>query len=184
MCSDADIEISFAIDADTVSLRPIGDYEVEDIEGPTVFVGGASYNPEELATLESCDRTTIEDFRWDVEESTAESFDVTDGFVFSGFNDEELYAILMAFMRDASAAFVDRIDADANESNLDRFDFAVLLLLCADHEYSEIARWLKTDEKYIQRKENVIAWRASAFEKELVNEIPEPDNPVWSHYRD
>ncbi|MFC6764643.1 hypothetical protein [Natrinema soli] len=140
-------------------------------------------NPEKLATLEDSERATIENFRWDVEESTSESFDIIEGFEFSGFDDEELYAILMAFMRDASAAFIDRIDADANESNLDRFDFAVLLLLCAGHEYSEVARWLKTDEKYIQRKENVIAWRASAFEKDLVDEIPEPDDQVWPHER-
>jgi hypothetical protein len=82
-------------------------------------------------------------------------------------------------MRDASAAFTDRIDADANESNLDRFDFALVLLLCASHDYNQIARWLQTDEKYIQRKENVIAWRASEFENNLVDEISKPDEPVW-----
>ena len=53
--------------------------------------------------------------------------------------------------------------------------------MIARMDYREVARWLKTDEKYIQRKENVIAWRESAFEKELVDKIPEPDNPVWPH---
>ncbi|MFB9809280.1 hypothetical protein ACFFQF_31200 [Haladaptatus pallidirubidus] len=41
-----------AIDADTVSLRPIGDYRVEDIEGPTVFVGGAMYRSPPLSELD------------------------------------------------------------------------------------------------------------------------------------
>ncbi|CCQ35047.1 hypothetical protein HTIA_p2945 (plasmid) [Halorhabdus tiamatea SARL4B] len=85
----------------------------------------------------------------------------------------------MEFVGDASKAFLDRIDADANESNLDRFDFAVMVLLCAGHSYEEIARWLDTDEKYVQRKENVIAWRASQFEKDLVEEIPRPEGPTW-----
>jgi len=86
----------------------------------------------------------------------------------------------MEFVGDASKAFLDRIDADANESNLDRFDFAVMVLLCAGHDYGEIARWLDTDEKYVQRKENVIAWRASQFEKDLVEEIPHPEDPTWT----
>jgi hypothetical protein len=85
----------------------------------------------------------------------------------------------MEFVGDASQAFLDRIDADANESNLDRFDFALMVLLCAGHSYKEIARWLDTDEKYVQRKENVTAWRASQFEKSLVEEIPRPEGPTW-----
>jgi len=82
-------------------------------------------------------------------------------------------------MSDASDALFDRIDADANESTLDRFDFALLVLLCADHSYVDIARWVATDEKYVQRTENVLAWRASQFEKDLVEEMPRPDEPVW-----
>ena len=182
-CADILLTVSGKNIESIIAKRGCDEY-VDHAQGEAVADTRATWeqeNPEKLATLEDCDRATIENFRWNVEESTAESFDITEGFEFSGFNDEELYAILMAFMQDASAAFIDRIDADANESNLDRFDFAVLLLLCAGHEYTEIARWVKTDEKYIQRKENVIAWRASAFEKELVDEIPEPDNPVWPH---
>lgn len=132
-----------------------------------------------LTSLRSCERATLEELRWDVEESSPGNYDVTDGFEFDGLADEELYEILMTFVGDASEAFLDRIDADANESNLDRFDFALMLLLCADHSYEDIARWLDTDEKYVQRKENVIAWRASKFEKELVQEIPEPSGAVW-----
>jgi len=82
-------------------------------------------------------------------------------------------------MSDASDALFDRIDADANESTLDRFDFALLVLLCADHSYVDIARWVATDEKYVQRTENVLAWRASQLEKDLVEEMPRPDEPVW-----
>ncbi len=33
------------------SLRPIGDYRVEDIEGPTVFVGGAMYRSPPLSEM-------------------------------------------------------------------------------------------------------------------------------------
>ncbi|MDZ7731414.1 MAG: hypothetical protein U5K37_11670 [Natrialbaceae archaeon] len=43
---------------------------------------------------------------------------ITEGFIFDGFDNEELYEILMEFVGDASKAFLDRIDADANESNL------------------------------------------------------------------
>lgn len=132
-----------------------------------------------LASLRNCDRATLEELRWDVEESSSGNYDVTDGFEFDGFDDKEVYDILMDFLSDADGAFVDRIDADANESNLDRFDFALMLLLCSDHSYEDIARWLDTDEKYVHRKENVIAWRASTFEKELVQEIPEPNGAVW-----
>ncbi|MFD1600674.1 hypothetical protein ACFSBX_17180 [Halobellus rarus] len=135
-------------------------------------------NPERLSRLHDCERATLEEIRWDTEESDPGN-NITEGFTFDGFDDEELYEILMEFVGDASQAFLDRIDADANESNLDRFDFALMVLLCAGHSYEEIARWLDTDEKYVQRKENVIAWRASQFEKDLVEEIPRPEGPIW-----
>lgn len=134
----------------------------------------------ELRVLRRCQRATLENLRWDVESSTTGQYDVTEGFDFEGFEDEGIYQVLMAFMRDASDAFLDRIDADANESNLDRFDFALLTLLCTGHSYEDIARWLDTDPKYVQRKENVIAWRASEFEKTRVGTIPRPKEPVWS----
>jgi hypothetical protein len=105
---------------------------------------------------------------------------ITDGFNFEGFDDEDVYDLLMEFLGDASGAFMDRIDAEANQSNLDRFDFALLVLLSADHSYEDIARWLRTDEKYVQRKENVIGWRASTFEKSLVDKIPVLANPSGS----
>jgi len=135
--------------------------------------------PERLSTLQDCERATLEELRWDVGESTPSRYEVTDGFEFDGFDDEALYDTLIDFVGDAATAFLDRIDADANESNLDRFDFALMVLLCAGHNYADIARWLDTDEKYVQRKENVIAWRASTFEKDLVEEIPRPEESVW-----
>lgn len=134
---------------------------------------------EHLSKLRDCERATLEELRWDVEESCPGNFDLDRGFEFDGFDDETLNEVLMDFVGDAAEAFLDRIDADANESNLDRFDFALMVLLCAGHEYEDIARWLHTDEKYVQRKENVIAWRASTFEKERVGNIPRPDDPVW-----
>ena len=134
--------------------------------------------PEHLSRLHDCERATLEEIRWDTEESDPMN-NITEGFTFDGFDDEELYEILLEFVDDASNAFLDRIDADSNESNLDRFDFAVMVLLCAGHSYEEIARWLDTDKKYVQRKENVIAWRASQFEKDLVEEIPRPEDPTW-----
>lgn len=134
----------------------------------------------DFQVLRDCDRTTIEELRWDVAESTSNRYKITAGFEFDGLDDDEFYELLMEFMSDTSDAFIDRIDADASESNLDRFDFALMLLLCAGHNYTEIARWLHTDEKYVQRKENVIAWRASGFEKKLVDEIPKPSTPIWS----
>ncbi|WP_144927970.1 hypothetical protein [Halorubrum salsamenti] len=135
-------------------------------------------NPERLSRLHDCERAALEEIRWDTEESDPRN-NITKGFTFNGYDDEEVYEILMEFVGDASKAFLDRIDADANESNLDRFDFALMLLLCAGHSYEDIARWLDTDEKYVQRKENVIAWRASKFEKDLVEEIPRPEGPTW-----
>lgn len=135
-------------------------------------------NPEHLSRLHECERAALEEIRWDTEESDPRN-NITKGFTFNGFDDEKLYEILREFVSDASQAFLDRIDADANESNLDRFDFALMVLLCAGHSYEEIARWLDTDKKYVQRKENVIAWRASQFEKDLVEEIPRPEDPTW-----
>ena len=43
MGDDTDLDVSFAIDAETVSLSPIGEYQVLDLEGPVVIVGDASY---------------------------------------------------------------------------------------------------------------------------------------------
>ncbi len=134
---------------------------------------------ERLSRLQDCGRATLEAIRWDVEESNPGNFDINSGFDFDGFADEDLDEILMDFVGDASEAFLDRIDADANESNLDRFDFALLVLLSGGHSYEDIARWLNTDKKYVQRKENVIAWRASKFEKKLVEDIPRPEETVW-----
>lgn len=153
-CADILLTVSGKNIESIIAKRGCDEY-IDHAQGEAIADTRATWereNPEKLATLEDCDRATIEDVRWDVKKSTSESFNITEGFEFAEFNDGNLYAILMEFMGDASAAFIDRIDADANESNLDRFDFAVLLLLCAGHEYTDIARWLKTDEKYIQRK--------------------------------
>jgi len=76
-------------------------------------------NPERLSRLRDCERATLEEIRWDTEESDSRN-NITEGFTFDGFDDEELYEILMEFVGDASQAFLDGIDADANESNLDR----------------------------------------------------------------
>ena len=43
MGDDTDLDLSFAIDSETVSLSPIGEYQVLDLEGPVVIVGDASY---------------------------------------------------------------------------------------------------------------------------------------------
>ena len=134
--------------------------------------------PERLSRLHDCERAALEEVRWDTEEGDPGN-NITEGFTFDDFDDEELYEILLKFVDDASRAFLDRIVADANKSNLDRFDFAVMVLLCAGHGYEDIARWLDTDEKYVRRKENVIAWRASKFEKDLVEEIPRPEGSIW-----
>jgi len=134
--------------------------------------------PERLSRLHDCERAALEEIRWDTEEGDPGN-NITEGFTFDDFDDEELYEILLEFVDDASKAFLDRIVADANKSNLDRFDFAVMVLLCAGHGYEDIARWLDTDEKYVRRKENVIAWRASKFEKDLVEEIPRPEGSIW-----
>jgi hypothetical protein len=48
---DTDIEISFSIDVNAVSLSPIGNYDVKDIEGPTVFVGDAAYRSPGLSEM-------------------------------------------------------------------------------------------------------------------------------------
>jgi hypothetical protein len=134
--------------------------------------------PERLSRLHDCERAALEEVRWDTEEGDPGN-NITEGFTFDDFDDEELYEILLKFVDDASRAFLDRIVADANKSNLDRFDFAVMVLLCAGHGYEDIARWLDTDEKYVRRKENVVAWRASKFEKDLVEEIPRPEGSIW-----
>ena len=134
--------------------------------------------PERLSRLHDCERAALEEIRWDTEEGDPGN-NITEGFTFDDFDDEELYEILLEFVDDASKAFLDRIVADANKSNLDRFDFAVMVLLCAGHGYEDIARWLDTDEKYVRRKENVVAWRASKFEKDLVEEIPRPEGSIW-----
>lgn len=157
---------------------PYIDHAQSEAVADTITTWEQEYQ-ERLSKLRDCERATLEDIRWDVKESNPGNFDIDSGFEFDGFADKELNGILMDFVGNASEAFLDRIDADANESNLDRFDFALMVLLCGGHSYEDIARWLDTDEKYVQRKENVIAWRASKFEKDLVEEIPRPDSPTW-----
>lgn len=121
----------------------------------------------------------VEQLLWEVGSKSGGRFDICYGVDFSQHDDEEIDDLLMEFINEAESAFFDRIDANANESNLDRFDFAVMLLLCGGCGYSRTADLLDTQEKYIQRKENVLAWRASSFEKELVKDIPGPVDAIW-----
>lgn len=67
MGDDTDLDVSFAIDAETVSLSPIGEYQVLDLEGPVVIVGDASYRVvpvgEELDPSEDVRELSVDEIR-------------------------------------------------------------------------------------------------------------------------
>lgn len=87
----------------------------------------------------------------------------------------------MEFLRSCESFLLYRVETDLDQANLDRQDFTVLCLLCADdNSYRDIADALGSTVAYVQRKENVLAWRSSAFEKEVLGELPTPDEPLFS----
>lgn len=51
MSDGTDLDISFTTDSESIPLSPIGEYEVADIEGPVVFVGGAAYRSSGLQEM-------------------------------------------------------------------------------------------------------------------------------------
>ena len=85
----------------------------------------------------------------------------------------------MEFLRSCEDVLVRRIERDLERANLDRQDFTVLCLLCTeDNSYEDVADLLGSTGEYVQRKENVLAWRSSEFEKEALGELPKPDSPI------
>jgi len=88
--------------------------------------------PEHLSRLHDCERAVLEKIHWNTQKNDPVK-NITEGFTFDGFDHNELSEKLMEFSGDTSKAFLDRIEADANESNRYRFDFAVTILLCAGH---------------------------------------------------
>ncbi|TYT61737.1 hypothetical protein [Natrialba swarupiae] len=55
MTEDSNLDFSFIIQAESVSLRPIGEFRVLDIEGPVVLVDDAAYRFEDLRELDVSD---------------------------------------------------------------------------------------------------------------------------------
>lgn len=90
-----------------------------------------------------------------------------------------LYETTMEFLRSCEDFIVRRIERDLEKANLDRQDFTVLSLLCAENNpHEDVAEQLGSTVEYIQRKENVLAWRSSEFEKSELGELPRPDGPI------
>lgn len=136
----------------------------------------------------------VEDLRWDIHLGSMGNRNVTQGVDFTELPDDEdeattdeivLFETLMEFLRSCEDFLVRRIERDLEQANLDRQDFTVLCLQCAsENSYEETAELLCSTVEYVQRKENVLAWRSSNFEKEELGELPKPEAPVPPVSRD
>lgn len=180
-CVDTLLTLSGKDVESAVARKGCGVY-IDDVQERAVTDTVVSWDQRravDLRRLEACPRATVSDLRWSVENTPTGSHDVRRGFDFEGLDDSRLYRTVQAFVDDASDAMYDRITTDANRSNLGRFDFALLTLLCADHDYETVAQWLCTTPDYVQRKENVLARRASEFERQLLGPLPRPTGEFW-----
>jgi len=142
------------------------------------------------------DATLVEvgNLRWDIHLGSMGNRNITEGVDFDELPDDEdeattdeilFFETLMEFLQSCEDFLVRRIERDLERANLDRQDFTVLCLQCAsENSYEETAELLCSTVGYVQRKENVLAWRSSNFEKEELGELPRPEEPVAPVSRD
>jgi len=138
--------------------------------------------------IDGSDIVEISNLRWKINLGSLGNRDVSQGVEFDQLPDNEddatteeirLFETIMEFLRSCEDVLVRRIERDLEQANLDRQDFTVLCLLCAeDNSYEDVAELLGSTVEYVQRKENVLAWRSSEFEKEELGDLPEPDDPI------
>jgi hypothetical protein len=138
--------------------------------------------------IKESDTVEISNLRWEINLGSLGHRDISHGVKFSRLPDTEedataeeirLYETVMEFLRSCEDVLVRRIERDLERANLDRQDFTVLCLLCTeDNSYEDVADLLGSTGEYVQRKENVLAWRSSEFEKEALGELPKPDSPI------
>ena len=148
----------------------------------------------QFGLLEASDIVDINDLRWNINLGSLGNRNVSQGIEFSQLPDTEedattkeirVFETAMEFLRSCEDVLVRRIERDLERANLDRQDFTVLCLLCAeDNSYENVADLLGSTVEYVQRKENVLAWRSSEFEKEEIGDLPEPDDPISPLSRD
>ena len=90
-----------------------------------------------------------------------------------------MYNTVMEFLRSCEYFLINEVESHLDQANLDRQDFTVLCLLSAeDNSHQDVADTLGSTVEYVQRKENVLAWRSSKFEKKVLGNLPKPDDPV------
>lgn len=146
------------------------------------------HHRESFEVISDSDVVTVEQLRWNISIGSAGYRNVTHGVRFEQLpNDDaratddqhELYETTMEFLRSCESFLLHRIEADLDQANLDRQDFTVLCLLCAeDNSYQDVADTLGSTVEYVQRKENVLAWRSSTFEKEAFGQLPTPEGMI------
>lgn len=134
------------------------------------------------------DIVSLNSLQWEIDIGSMGHREVVDGVDFSCLPSSEegastseirMYQTLMEFLQSCEDFLVRRIEADLEHANLDRQDFLILCLLCdEDSTYQGISERLGSTPEYIQRKENVLAWRSSQFEKEVLGELPKPESPI------
>lgn len=142
----------------------------------------------QLGMIEGSDAIEINQLRWGINLGSLGNRDVFSGIEFSKLPDTEeaatteemqLFEGIMEFLRSCEDFLVRRIERDLEQANLDRQDFTVLCLLCAENNSCEdVAELLGSTVGYIQRKENVLAWRSSGFEKDELGDLPKPEKPI------
>ncbi|RQG90396.1 hypothetical protein [Natrarchaeobius chitinivorans] len=141
-----------------------------------------------FSLLEGSDIVEIADLRWKINLGSLGNRDVSQGVSFEQLPDNEedatteeirLFETIMEFLRSCEDFLVRRIERDLEQANLDRQDFTVLCLLCAEQNtYEDVAELLGSTVGYVQRKENVLAWRSSEFEKDELGDLPKPNDPI------
>lgn len=141
-----------------------------------------------IQLLKECELVSLADLRWEISIGSIGHRHITGGVNLDELPTDEseatekeirLYTTLMEFLQSSEDFLIRRIERDMEQANLDRQDFAVLCLLCAEeNSYEDVAEMLGTTVGYVQRKENVLAWRSSEFEKNELGNLPKPDTPI------
>jgi len=135
--------------------------------------------PDSLSKIDSNIDINWEELGWNYAGKKTQSRYHFNGFENVHCMDEETNCLLTKFVHDCEDAILDRIYGHAIRSNLGRFEFAVAVLLSQSSNYSEIGKKVLSEPEFIQRKENVLRWRASTYEKkELGLEIEHPEGHV------
>ena len=156
-------------------------------------------HPDEYSALVESGRVNFTELEWEIEIGSSGTRDVKTGVDFTGLpsnSDEadetqtEFYNLLMEFLHCCEDRLLREIERDMDAVNLDRREFMLAALLIrgkveaenpeceTSNRYEWVCANLPTTPKFVQRKENVLAWRAGGEVRERLGDVLEPSEVV------